>query len=144
MDPDAFLGTWRLRSWRAESDDGEVIHPLGERVQGLIHYHAGGRMSVLIAAPDRPRFATDDLLAGSAAEKAAAFESFIAYAGSFEVGDGFVTHRLEVCSFPNWVGTEQKRYAALTGDTLTLSTDPIPQRGKPRRAVLVWERVAAS
>lgn len=137
-----FEGSWRLRSWLSQSEDGGVIHPMGEQPRGLLHYHPGGRMSVLIAAGDRAPFAQNDLLAGSLAEKASGFESFIAYAGTYETGDGTVTHHLEISSFPNWVGTAQKRYAHFAGDTLTLSTDLLPQRGKLRRAVLVWDRIA--
>ena len=116
-----FEGSWRLRSWLSESEDGDVIHPMGKRPHGLLHYHPGGRMSVLIAAGDRAPIEGGDLFARSVTEKPTGFESFIAYAGTYQTGDGTVTHHVEISSFPNWEGTAQKRYARLTDDTLTLN-----------------------
>jgi hypothetical protein len=35
-----------------------------------------------------------------------------------------VIHHIEVCSYPNWIGNAQVRFARLEGDLLTLSTKP--------------------
>lgn len=147
MQPSEILGSWRLVYWHAVSERHgtvtAVAHPMGEDALGLLHYGADGRMSVLIAAANRPPFATDDFLGGSDEERAAALRGFIAYAGSYELGDGFVTHRLEVSSFPNWVGTDQVRFTRLDGDRLVLSTSPILTSGRTRRSELAWSRLPA-
>lgn len=97
-------------------------------------------MSVLVAAADRKPFATDDFLGGSADEQAAAHGSFLVYAGSYTVGDGVVTHKPEMSSFPNWVGTGQVPYVTYDGDRLVLSTGPILTSGTRRRSELTWTR----
>lgn len=144
MEASALIGTWRLVQWRAVSTDdaGEeaVTYPMGKDLDGLIHYTEDGRMSVLIAAAGREPFATDDVLGGSLDERAGAQASFIAYAGSYTVRDGVVTHRLEISSFPNWAGTDQVRYATCDGDRLVLSTGPMLTSGTRRRSELTWTR----
>jgi Lipocalin-like domain len=52
-----------------------------------------------------------------------------------------VIHHIEVCSYPNWIGNAQVRYANLDGDVLVLSTKPMIFQGVERRAELVWDRV---
>ena len=133
-------GTWHLRSWRSESDDGQVAFPMGRDARGVIHYQPDGRMSVLIAAADREPFATDDVLAGADAEKRSAFETFVAYAGRYTLHGDHVVHHVELSLFPNWEGSRQKRYARVVGDVLELSTDALAQRGRVGRAILEWER----
>ena len=52
-----------------------------------------------------------------------------------------VIHHIEVCSYPNWIGNAQVRFAKLDGDLLMLSTKPMTFQGVERKAELVWERV---
>jgi hypothetical protein len=79
-------------------------------------------MCVVIQAADRPRFRTDDRASASLEEKAAAFDGFVAYAGRYEVAEDLLRHRVEVSSFPNWVGGELVRRHEIAGDHLTLTT----------------------
>ena len=67
-------------------------------------------------------------------------KSIVAYAGRYAFHGDHVLHDVSHASFPNWVGTVQKRYVHLDGDRLTLSTDPIPFQGREVTARLVWER----
>ena len=52
-----------------------------------------------------------------------------------------VIHHIEVCSYPNWIGNAQVRFADLDGDLLTLSTKPMTFQGVERSAHLVREPV---
>ena len=62
--------------------------------------------------------------------------------GPFSIAsEGEVIHHLKLCSFEDWVGTDQHRFAELEGDTLTLSSAPGPLRGKQGVGRLVWKRV---
>ena len=57
------IGTWRLLSWENRSvEDGQVSYPLGKDATGYIMYNDDGYMFVAIMAPNRLRFAHDDLL----------------------------------------------------------------------------------
>ena len=143
LGPDDLIGTWRLRSWKNSGSDGSVVEPLGENPIGYISYHDHGYMSVEIMAEGRTPFGDDDALGGTTEERSAAISTYLGYAGPFEVraDEGAVIHHIEVCSFPNWVGDAQVRFAELDGDTLTLSTKPMTFQGVERTAALVWDRV---
>ncbi|MDX1478838.1 MAG: lipocalin-like domain-containing protein [Saprospiraceae bacterium] len=134
-----FVGSWELKQWVVERSDGQTAFPFGEDAQGRIAYDAFGNMSVQIMQHNRPPFSSDDPLEGQPEEVLEAYQSFIAYCGSYEViaDSNQVVHHIEISSFPNWAGQEQRRYYAFTGDTLTLSTDFIGSR----RHQLIWEKI---
>ncbi len=136
------VGGWRLLTWENRASDGRVTHPMGRDPLGYLIYAADGSFSVTISRPRRGRFAAEDLLVGSAEEKATAVEGFVAYAGRYSVEGGRVVHHVELSLFPNWVGTDQERDADLSADTLVLSVGPLLLAGEERIARLVWERVA--
>jgi hypothetical protein len=140
----ALVGTWRLRAWDAEGDDGSVEQPLGETPQGIVVYTADGIMITTIGQRDRASVSGGDMLAGPDGERLAAMRTFIAYSGTFRVEDRDVIHAVELSLFPNWVGGEQRRHVALSSDgsILELSTDPMPVRGRLARHRLTWERRA--
>lgn len=52
-----------------------------------------------------------------------------------------VVHPIEVCSYPNWIGNAQVRFAKLDGNVLVLSTKPMVFQGVERRAELLWDRI---
>jgi hypothetical protein len=43
-----------------------------------------------------------------------------------------VIHHIEVCSYPNWIGNAQVRFAKLDGGLLTLSITPMTLQGVER------------
>ena len=135
-----FIGAWRLVSWEARAGD-EVTFPFGKDASGLLIYTATGQMSVFLSQWNRTPFARSEAKAGADEEKVAAFDSCFAYAGTFEVADGRVTHRLTHCTFPNWIGTEQVRFVRLSGDRLVLETPPLPSSDRQAVSRLVWERI---
>lgn len=142
-----FSGTWTLVSWTAELPDGEVVHPFGEGAAGVLVYGESGRMSVQIMRADRPRFGAVDPMAGSAREKQAAYDGYLAYWGTYETQreEGTVIHVLQGSLFPDWVGTRQVREFEFEGDDrLTLRTPPIASAvtdGREAVHVLAWKRV---
>jgi hypothetical protein len=139
-----FSGTWTLLSWKIEQADGEMIDsPLGPAPLGSITYHPGGYMSVVLMRPDRPKFASSNVMDATLDEVAAAFAGYVSYCGSYEVNEQerFVIHRLELSWFPNLVGTEQKRFFELAGDRLTLTTPPLTLLGEAQVHRLIWQRL---
>ena len=146
----SLLGAWRLRSCEARSDDGDVSYPYGPNPIGYITYSPSGYMAVSIMGGDPPRLPDEgDVLAGTA-RAIDAGHAYIGYAGTFHLDgiralsssefEGAVHHTLKTASFPNWVGSIQRRDFHLAGNTLTLSTPPITRRGVRAVATLVWER----
>ena len=136
------VGTWRLRTWTSEGDDG-IVHPMGEAPEGVLVYTTDGTMITTIGRPDRLPIDGGDPLAGPVEQRLEAMTSFVAYAGTFHVDDGDVVHDVAMSLFPNWVGTTQRRHVALgpDGRTLALSTDPFVLRGRLSTQRLIWERV---
>jgi len=135
-------GAWRLVSYRIERSAGGSTQPLGPDPAGLLVYGPGDAMSVQMMRRGRPAFAVLDPRRGTPGEVAAAFGGYLAYAGTFEVhaDAGFVVHRIEIAWFPNWEGSEQKRFFELAGDRLTLRSPPWARSGVTSAGVLVWER----
>jgi hypothetical protein len=142
MGRDQFVGTWKLVSHEHRQSDGQVSYPFGRGTFGIAMLDANGRYSAQIMRPDLPVFASGDRLKGTPAEIKSAFEGSFAYFGSYEVNqeERTLTLHVEGSSFPNWVGTEQKRFYEFSGNRMTLTTQPILMGGKQVTGVVIWER----
>jgi len=136
------IGTWKLVSCEARSSNGEVSYPYGRNAFGMLVYDSGGNVFVLLMRRDRPKFTSNDLFRGTPEETKTAFEGFNAYCGTYEVNEEkrTITHHIEGCSFPNWVGKDQERFFKRSGDQLTLSTAPMPLGGIQSTVHLIWTR----
>jgi hypothetical protein len=120
--------------------EGQTHCPFGADARGLLIYTATGRMSVFLSRSSREPLLCVEAKAGTLEENAAAFNSCFAYAGTFEVTEGRVIHRLEHCTFPNWIGTEQVRFVRFEGERLISETPPLPSGGRSAVSRLIWER----
>jgi len=141
------IGVWELQIWETVVDDKVIGYPLGEKASGFIAYHPIGFMSVNISAPNRVRLATDDPFAGDPKLLALDAKGYLSYCGPFSiVSENEVIHHLKLCSFENWVGTDQHRHARLDAnkDTLTLSTAPTLTQGRKGSNRLTWKRIAST
>jgi hypothetical protein len=142
--PVPIIGAWKLVSFESRQDNGEVIYPFGEDAQGSIIYTATGRFSVQLMRTNRPRFVSADQMKGTVEEIEANYKGCISYYGSYEFAreGGFVVHHVEGSLFPNWEGQGLKRFCVLTGNRLTLTTQPILWGGGGEIVgVVEWERV---
>jgi hypothetical protein len=135
------VGTWRVLAMEHYTDDGEVGRPFGDDPRGIIVYTVERYMTAVLMRPGRPPFAAGDVLAGSDAERAAAFLTANAFAGRWEVQGQEVVHHLEVTTFPNWAGTEQRRRFEVSGTHLTLYPPTMLMQGKLRHARVHCARV---
>ena len=112
-------------SWSAQTEDGAVTYPFGEDAEGSLVYTPGGWMAGTLVDPARALMSTDDVIGGSETERAAAFATYVAYCGTYEVEGDVVVQRVQMSLFPNWVGSEQKRYFELSDDELLLRAPPV-------------------
>ncbi len=138
---DEFIGVWNLISFERRTAAGEVTYPMGGKPVGRLTYDAVGRMSAQIMRPDRPKFQSASSGRGSAEEKIAAFDGFIAYYGTYVVNekDHSVIHHVEASLYPNWVGSDQRRLYEFSDGKLILRA--INGSGGPgTESRLVWER----
>jgi quercetin dioxygenase-like cupin family protein len=133
------LGTWKLKSYIATSDDGVTSTPYGERTTGFLSYAADGRMQATGTSAGRiaPRNATvtDE-------QQAALFRTMFAYGGTYSLEAGKVTHHVDISWNETWNGTDQVRFYDVRGNTLTLSSTVVePSSGRETQYVVVWDKV---
>ncbi len=139
---DSLVGTWKLVSVTAKMDNGEVNKEVyGRHPTGFITYTADGRMMAIISEDGRKPLSVADRRAAPDAEKAEAFASFIAYAGTYTYTGDKVVHHVEISYLQNNVKTDLVRYVTLQGNRVTLRTPPQILDGVRQVHELVWERL---
>lgn len=139
---DRVVGSWELVSYTTVSETGVVSHPLGPAATGLIIYAPDGYMAAQIMTPDRLRYVSRRVHGGDTAERSRAAAGYLAYSGRYEVDQPrqAIWHEMAVSLYPNWVGDRQLRYVEFSGETMTLSSDPLRFRTTTLHPSLVWRR----
>ena len=118
----ALLGTWRMISWtRTALATGAVSNAMGSDPIGYIAYHADGRMMALVVDRHRPPLQGPK---PTVDEKAALFDSMLAYSASYTLQDGRVIHHVDAAWNPAWANTDLIRPFELDGTSLVISGAP--------------------
>jgi hypothetical protein len=139
------VGAWRLVAVEGQPPGLPGFY---DHATGLIVYDPSGTMSVQIANRGGRKSFAGGLAAGTREEKAAAFDSYFSYYGTYTVDDaaGTVTHDVQDSSYPDLRGRHQVRWVEFQGkDRMVL----IPREDGKGGAVvrkdatyrLFWERV---
>lgn len=140
------VGTWKLVSATETTKKGEVRAAFGwQNPAGLLTYTADGRMMAIITSGRRKPLSVSDNVGAPAEERAEAFATMTAYAGSYTLKGNKVIHHLEVCALQNQVNTELVRLITkLERNSLALRTVNMGSAG-PEIAYreLVWERISS-
>jgi len=139
MNRDTIKGRWNILAWEQLYDDGRVVQPMGTELEGFIEYSDYG-MFCVVAKKGRESFATGGQWSAEDVEKAAAYSSYLTYAGDYDVEGSTITHKVFYSIFPNWVGGTQKRTAVLDGDVLSLTARLEDGTPEARTARLRWKR----
>ena len=123
---DQLVGTWTLLSWEQKKGDGTKLERYGAAPKGIAFFDAGGRYIITVMRSDRAKYASHTLWQGTAEENKETADGTITYFGTYSANeaDSSIAIRVESSSFPNWDGTEQKRFVAIAGDQLTLTVRP--------------------
>ena len=135
-----FIGVWHLIRCESRFKDGHIEYPYGEKPVGRITYDKAGRMSAQLMRPGRHSSVPSGvgLVAGNAstAEIRDAVDGFASYFGTFDIDETTktVTHHVQGCLVPSWVGTDLKRTYQFSANRLTLTATSTSVRE------LVWER----
>lgn len=138
-DASALLGTWRMLTWTRQSvATGEIADAMGPAPVGYIAYHADGRMMAVVFARDRH-------LEGalpSTAEKAALFDSMLAYCATYTVEGNCIIHHVDGAWNPAWRGALVRPYR-IEGRRLFISGAPgeDPLTGEAVVYALEFEKV---
>jgi len=119
------VGTWLLASWEQVMPDGSKVHNYGTNPRGVVMFDANGRLFVMFARPDLPKIASNAPRTATAEEAKALVAGSLAYFGTYTVNDAdkAMSFRLDASSFPNQVGSDQRRtITSLTADELKYDT----------------------
>jgi hypothetical protein len=139
---DELVGTWKLVSSKETTESGEVRDTWGRNPTGLLTYTEGGRMMGIVANSDRKPLSVEDSVGAPAEERAEAFATFGAYAGTYAREGNTLVHHVEISSLQNWVHTDLTRtIVSLQHNRLVLRTPPYKRGGVNATSELVWEKL---
>jgi hypothetical protein len=133
------VGAWRLKAaYFVAQETGERLDLLGADPFGYGVFEANGRMIALLTSAGRTP-------AAAGADLAALFKSMVAYTGRWSIDGEKIVTTVDGAWDPSWVGTEQVRYYAFDGQTLSIRTAPTEVPAFPGQKVigyLDWQREA--
>jgi hypothetical protein len=134
------VGAWTLVSITVNQGGQKKIEPFGPAPKGSLIFESNGRFSITVTRADLPKFGSSSRVAGTPEENAAIVQGIIAYFGTYSVSveDHLVTVHVEGSTFPNWVGTDQKRLFTIIGDELRYTN--LNRSSGEGTALVVWKR----
>jgi hypothetical protein len=105
------VGTWRLVSWEQDVANGPRFQRFGASPKGFHIFDANGRFYITFLRPDLPKIASANPLTPTPEEAKAIVSGSIALFGTYTVDEGakVVTLNIDASSFPNQLGSPQKR-----------------------------------
>jgi hypothetical protein len=136
------VGSWRLISSEGHSSDGGIVRDQGESPAGRAMFDAGGRMSLHLTRPNRKNWVSGDFLRPTRDEGLDTARDYFGYFGSYSVDEDakVVTFHVAGAAYPNYVGTDQKRFYTIEGNRLILRTPPERAGGADVTYFVTWER----
>jgi hypothetical protein len=118
------VGTWTLVSSDQVRPDGSKLKQFSDNPKGINVFEANGRFFVMIASADNLQIASIGRSKTNSEQDGLIIES-IAYYGTYTVNEDVtvISLHLDASTFPNQVGTDQKRIiTSLTADELKYSS----------------------
>jgi hypothetical protein len=121
---DQLVGTWTLVSSDQVRPDGSKLKQFGANPKGINVFDANGRFFLMMASADNSQIASNGRGKTNSEEDGLTVES-IAYYGTYTVDEevNVISLHLDASTFPNQIGTDQKRnVTSLTADELKYSS----------------------
>ena len=134
---ESLVGSWKAVSITLTSEKGEVKDYFGPNPMGFLAITSDGGISVIMTSSGRKPL---KMPAPSIEERAEAFSTSLAYAGRYTLLGDKVNLRIEVCSVPNFVNTEDTRHIKVDGDRLTMRWY-FATEGRAPYYEYIWERL---
>jgi lipocalin-like protein len=130
------VGAWTIVSITVEQGD-KKDEPYGTNPKGTQVFDANGRFAIVVTRADLPKVASNNRATATAEESQQIVHGSIGYFGTYTTNDAdkSMTLQIEGATFPNWVGTSQKRTYTISGDTMLL-TNPTASGGGTAKVVL--------
>ncbi len=135
MGQQSLVGTYKIISQDIEVS-GTATQPYGKAPRGYLVLTP--TRAVVFYTGDNRKFGT------SVDDKAALFDTLSGWSGVYRVAGGKITIAVDASWIQNWNGKNQVRNWTLSGNRLTLTSDPQPFARDPSKTVIirqVWEKV---
>ena len=135
------IGTWKLvATVREDLSSGARTEPFGQNPIGFISYGADGRMIVINVRSDRKKPAGPS---PTPAEKAALYDSMLAYAGTYAIKGDEIVHHVDASWNETYTGLDLVRVVRFDGNRVHLSTRPSPDPldGAMSVRTITWEKL---
>lgn len=123
-------GTWQLRSFVTEFEDGSTLLPYGKTPRGWITYTPGGFMSAHLWNPDTH-------VKGKPPGEDPAYFS---YCGDWVIEGSTVRHSVHAATEPSWTGQDKFRTMRWHDRLLELTAENVVFARKTGRGILIWEK----
>ena len=138
---DQLVGTWTLVSVYIEGPDGSKFEGFGAHPTGILILDANGHISLQLIDPHLPKFASNNRQEGTPEENKAVVNGTLCYFGTYSVGDTDRTLNIHIesSSYPNWSGTDQKRFLTLAEDEMKW-INPTASNGPGFTGHTEWKR----
>lgn len=135
------VGSYSLVSAVATRADGSKYNPIGPTPKGRLMLDGDGRYSLLILSDGLPKFASNNRAKGTAEENRAIVQGSNCHFGTYEVNEAerTIVFHIEVGTFPNWNGTQQRRHFTRIGDELKYTLQG--GSGGSQSTELIWKRM---
>jgi hypothetical protein len=139
---DKIIGTWMLFSVESINPDRSKIQPFGPAPVGRVVFDSTGHFMLLSMATTLPKFASNNRATGTPEENKAIVTGSLGLFGSYKVDEAekVLIWRIEACTFPNWIGQEQKSQVELVTDEELKFLNPATSIGGGLHR-LTWKRV---
>lgn len=113
-------GAYALVSVVATRSDGNKYDAFGPNPKGMLMLGSDGRYSLLVLRNDLPKFASNNRATGTPEENKAVVQGSNCHYGTYAINDveKTIVFRIEVGTYPNWNGAEQRRAFTTIGDEL--------------------------
>src|SRR4051812_9730646 len=133
------VGTWKLVSWVQFEPNGSTSPALvGTNIAGRLMFDATGNFSLQMIS-ERPKWAAEGRMSGTAEENAAAAQGVLSYFGTYSVTQDGIGFHIERSSFPNLTGLDVRRVLiSFTGDVMKYRN---AATGRGGQAHIEWMRV---
>jgi hypothetical protein len=133
------VGTWTLVSETVERG-GKTVEPFGANPLGTMMLDASKHFMLMISRPGLPKIGANRRDGGTPEENKEVLAGILAFFGTYTVSesDGLLTVHVEASTFPNWIGSDQKREFTLSGNEMTWTNRTPAVSGEA--AKLVWRR----
>jgi hypothetical protein len=125
------VGTWALVSASA----------FGSSPMGSLMFDRDGRFSAIFLRADLPKYASNSRLQGTPDDYKTTVNGSVAVFGTYTLSGNELNLHIEGSTFPNWAGTDQKRYDVTVSTTELKYTQRTPSAGGPP-VVVTWKRAS--